>query len=264
MTRWMQLMVASAVAVAVACGSDVSSPLGGIPSTTKGTNGGSDTSKGGGNPGSGGGGQTSNGPVASVTIDSPTVITLPRGFYGRVRATARDAAGIRVLKPVSWRSSDTSITFVADTGIVYAIAVGTAKIYATVDGHSDSATVTVVPAPPPPPPPPPVQHVAEFNMTVVAMGAIPGTDTSRTERIAGATVTLMRTGGIGGDSLATPVSAGSAVTDANGETRFTKLAGGSYSIRVTPPASSAYAETLTGIGPPTLSDISVHVTLRRK
>ena len=262
MTRWMQLMVASAVAVAVACGSDVSSPLDGSPLTTKGTNGGSDTTRGGGNPG--GGGQTGNGPVASVTIDSPTVITIPRGLYGRVRATARNAGGNRVDRPVSWRSSDTSIAVVTDTGIVYANAVGTAKIYATVEGHSDSATVTVVPAPPPPPPPPPVQHVAEFNMTVVAMGAIPGTDTSRTERIPGATVTLMRIGGINGDTLATPVSAGSAVTNANGEARFTTLAGGSYSIRVTPPANSAYAETLTGIGAPTLSDISVHVTLRRK
>jgi hypothetical protein len=264
MTRWMQLMVASAVAVAVACGSDVSAPVDGLPSTTKGANGGNDTSKGGGgNPGQGGGGQTANGPVASVTIDSPTVITLPRGFYGRVRATARNAGGQRVARPVSWRSSDTSITVVTDTGIVYAVAVGTAKIFATVDGHSDSATVTVIPAPPPPPPPPPVQGVAEFTMTVVAMGAIPGTDTSRTERIAGATVTLMRIGGIS-DSLATPVPAGSAVTNASGEARFTKLAGGSYSIRVTPPASSAYAETLTGIGPPTLNDISVHVTLGRK
>ena len=262
MTRWMQLMVASAVAVTVACGSDVSSPVDGLPSTTKGANGGSDTSKGGG--GGPGGGQTGNGPVVSVTIDSPTVITLPRGFYGRVRATARNAGGQRVLRDVSWRSSDTSIAVVTDTGVVYANAVGTAKIYATVDSHSDSATVTVIPAPLPPPPPPPVQGVAQFSMTVVAMGPIPGTDTSRTERIAGATVTLVRIGGINGDTLTTPVSAGSAITNANGEARFTDLAGGSYSIRVTPLASSAYAETLTGIGPPTLSDISVHVTLRRK
>jgi len=198
-----------------------------------------------------------------VTIDSPTVaVTIPRGFYARFRATARNGGGHPVLTPISWRSSDTAVAIASDTGVVYAVAVGTAKIYASVDGHTDSATVTVIPGPPPPPPPP--APVAEFNMTVVAMGAIPGTDTSQTERIAGATVTLMRIGGIHGDTLTTPVNAGSAVTDANGEARFTQLVGGSYSIRVTPLATSPYAETLTGIGPPTLTDISVHVTLRRK
>jgi hypothetical protein len=252
MTRWMQLMVASAVAVAVACGSDVSAPLDGAPSATKGANGGSDTSKGGGG----------NGPVASVTIDSPTVLVIPRGFYGRVRATARNAGGQPVHRAVSWRSSDTSVVVVTDTGIVYTNAVGTAKIYATVEGHSDSMPVTVIPTPPPPPPPAP--PVAEFNMTVVAIGGIPGTDTTHKEVVAGATVTLMRIGGISGDSLPTPVNAGSAVTDANGEARFTKLAGGSYSIRVTPPVSSAFAETLTGIGPPRLSDFSVNILLLRK
>ena len=263
MKRWMQLMAAGAVAVAVACGSDVSSQVDGVLSTTKGPGGGSDSSGGGGRGGGNGGGGQSNGPVASVTIDSPTVsVTIPRGFYARFRATARNAGGHPVLMPISWRSSDTAVAIASDTGVVYAVAVGTAKIYASVDGYTDSATVTVVPAPPPPPPPP--GPVAEFNMTVVAMGAIPGTDTSRTERIAGATVTLMRIGGISGDTLTPPVSAGSAVTDANGEARFTKLTGGSYSIRVTPPASSAYAETLTGIGPPRLNDISVFVTLQLK
>jgi hypothetical protein len=259
MKRWMQLMAAGAVAVAVACGSDVSSPVDGVPSTTKGPGGGPD-SAGGGNNGRGGGG---NGPVASVTIDSPTVaVIIPAGFLARFHATARNAGGHIVAKPISWRSSDTTVAIATDTGVVFAVAVGTAKIYASVDGHADSATVTVIPAPPPPPPPP--GPVAEFNMTVVAMGAIPGTDTSRTERIAGATVTLMRIGGISGDTLTTPVNAGSAVTDANGEARFIKLVGGSYSIRVTPPATSAFAETLTGIGPPTLNDITVHVTLQRK
>jgi hypothetical protein len=198
-----------------------------------------------------------------VTIDSPTVaVIIPAGFLARFRATARNAGGHIVARPISWRSSDTAVAIASDTGVVFAVAVGTAKIYASVDGFTDSATVTVIPAPPPPPPPP--GPVAEFNMTVVAIGPIPGTDTSQTERVAGATVTLMRIGGISGDTLTTPVDAGSAITNANGEARFFQLVGGSYSIRVTPPATSAYAETLTGIGPPTLNDISVYVTLRRK
>ena len=264
MTRWVQLIVAGVAAVAIACGGDVASPLEeGGPSATKGTNKGTDSSGGNGNGGNGG--QTSNGPVTSVTL-SPRTLNLPVGYYSGLVATARDAQGARVVKPVAWRSSNTAVVSIAsDTGVVRGISVGTAKIYATVDGHTDSATVTVVPTPPPPPPPPPpAAAVAEFNMVVVAFGRIPGADTSSTERIAGATVTLTRRGTAAGDSLATPVDAGSAVTDSRGEAKFTKLTGGTYSIRITPPAGSPYAETMSGIAPPRQADITVHVTMQRR
>jgi hypothetical protein len=262
MTRWMKLLAAGATVVAMACASDAVSPDDGGPSATRGTNGGTDTTRGTG--GGENGGQTSNGPVASVTL-TPKTLSLALGYFGSLHVELRDAAGATVFKKVAWRSSDPAIVNIAsDTGVFYAKALGTAKIYATVDGHSDSATVTVIPAPPPPPPPPPVVGIAEFNMTVVAMGVIPGTDTSRVERVPGATVTLTRVGGVAGDTLSNPVSAGSAVTDANGEAKFAKLAGGSYTMRVTPPAGSAYAESQTGIGPPQRSDITVHVSLRRR
>jgi hypothetical protein len=264
MTRWVQLIMAGVAAVAIACGGDVSSPLEGGPSATKGTNKGTDST--GGNGGNGGnGGQTSNGPVTSVTL-SPRTLSLPVGYYSGLVATARDAQGARVVKPVAWRSSNAAVVSIAsDTGVVRGISIGTAKIYATVDGHTDSATVTVVPTPPPPPPPPPpAAAVAEFNMVVVAMGPIQGADTSRVERVAGATITLTRRGTAAGDSLATPVEAGSAVADSRGEAKFTKLTGGTYSIRITPPAGSPYAETMSGIAPPRQSDITVNVTMQRR
>jgi len=262
MTRWVRLFVAGVAAVAIACGGELSSPIEDGSSATKGANGGTD-STGGTGGGGGSGGQTSNGPVVSVTL-TPRTVTLGLGYYASLVATARDAAGVRVIKAVTWRSSNAALVAIAsDTGVVHGKALGTATVYATVDGHTDSATVTVVPTPPPPPPPPP-PAVAEFNMTVVALGPIPGTDTSRVERVAGATVTLMRRGGVSGDSLATPIAAGSAVTDARGEAKFTRLVGGTYSIVITPPAGSAYAETSSGIAPPRQSDISVNVTLRRR
>jgi hypothetical protein len=262
MTRWMKLLAAGATVVAMACAGDALSPGEGGPSTTRGTNGGADTTRGA-DTTHGNGGPTSNGPVASVTL-TPRTSSLALGYFGSLRVDLRDAAGATVIKKVAWRSSDPAVLNIAsDTGVFYAKALGTAKIYATVDGRSDSATVTVVPAPPPPPPPPPVNPVAEFSMTIVAMGVLPGTDTSRVERVAGATVTLTRAG-MNGDSLSNPVTVGSAVTDANGEAKFAKLTGGSYAIRVTPPAGSAYTESQTGIAPPQRSDITVHVQLRRR
>jgi len=253
MKGWMLCGIVAAVAALGACGSDSGRLLGVDPAASRGqSGGGTDTS--------GTSGQTSNGPVVSITM-FPANLVLPLGSYGEIVADARDAAGVRVNKNGTWRSSNDAVATVGDTGVVFGKALGSATVYVTIDGHTDSANVMVVPAPPPPPPPP--APVTEFNLTVVANGALPGADTSRVERVAGATVTLERRGGISGDTLQTPEPAGSAVTDANGQAVFKKLVGGTYSIRVTPPAGSPYAETTSGFAPPRQSDITVPVTLRR-
>ena len=101
-------------------------------------------------------------------------------------------------------------------------------------------------------------------MTVTVVGQLAGADTSRTERVPGATIALQRVGGITGDTLTTPVNAGSAVADASGQAKFTKLAGGFYTIRVTPPSGSAYAAGSMEIGPPRETDINVSVKLQRR
>ena len=135
------------------------------------------------------------------------------------------------------------------------------KVYATVDGFSDSATVMVLPVSPPTDGPP---AVAEFNLKLVAIGPIPGTDTTRSERVAGVAVTLKRTGGIRGDTLTTPEDAGSGVTDANGEAKFNKLKAGTYAIVLTPPAGSPYARTETGIVSSNLAEFTAVVALQRR
>jgi hypothetical protein len=207
---------------------------------------------------------TSNGPVASVSV-SPHEMMLPKGWSREVLATALDANGGQVAKKASWRSGDVNIVTVGDSGVVFGKALGTTKVYGTVDGFTDSATVTVIDAPPQSNPPPATPGVAQFDYTVIVSGSLgAGMDTTKSELVAGVTVTLTRIGGVNGDTLATPVAAGSAVTDANGVASFRSLAGGSYAIDLVPPASSPYAATRTGIGPPHVTDVRSGFILLRK
>jgi hypothetical protein len=115
----------------------------------------------------------------------------------------------------------------------------------------------------PPPQPTPNAPVAHFNLKVIALGAIVGADTSGAEKVAGAAVTVVRVGGIQGDTLATPETLGTGTTDANGEAAFAQLPGGFYTIRITPPAGSPYSETQSALFPPRYDNISVSVTMRR-
>jgi hypothetical protein len=254
MKGWALAGVAGAIAVIAACGSDANQVTGTPPvnNNARGTSGGKDTSG-----SSGNGTPTSNGPVTGIVI-TPHALAMVVGNYATLVAAAHDAAGVLVVKKATWRSSDPSTVVPSDTGVIFGKAIGVATVYATVDGFTDSSIVvverTIVQTP---------QPVSQFNMTVVALGAIAGADTSHAERLSGATVTLQRIGGVTGDTLKTPVDAGFATTNANGEAKFTNLTGGSYSIRITPAAGSPYQETTSGIFPPRLNDITVNVTLRR-
>lgn len=251
MTRGMQLMVAAIVVAAVACGSDSISPLESVGTATKSA--GTDTIG-----GSGGGNNNTVGLVIT-----PSSVTLAVGWYAGLTVAMRDANGRLTPKRATLTSSNPAIVaVVGDTGVVQAKAVGTATITATADGQTAVATVTVTETPPPPPALPPV--VSEFSIKIVAMGAIPGSDTARAERVAGATVKIQRTGGVTGDTLKTPIDAGTAVTDANGEVSFAKLPGGSYEIRITPPSGSPYDSGFLGFGPPRSTNFAVNVTLRRR
>ena len=83
-------------------------------------------------------------PVASVTV-SPGAPNMFPGDVLPLSATARDAGGNVVAgRPATWASSNTSIaTVVPATGVVTAVATGSATITATVDGVSGSATVAI-------------------------------------------------------------------------------------------------------------------------
>jgi hypothetical protein len=254
MTRWTQLMIAGAAALAVACGSDGSTPLEKIASATK--TGGGDSS---GTTNNGNNGNNSGTNTVGLVI-TPANLTLAVGWYGHLAVANRDANGTLTPKRATLTSSNPAVVAVfGDTGVVQGKSVGIATITATVDGATAAATVVVTAAPPPPAPIPP--PLAEFSMKVVALGRIPAADTTKAERIAGATVKLLRVGGVTGDTLKTPIDAGNAVTNANGEVSFSKLAGGSYEVRIAPPASSGYQAGFVGFGPPRMDNFTINVSL---
>jgi hypothetical protein len=252
--RMLGLALGCGTILAVAC-SDDAGTAGPLAQTSKqsGSNGtGSDSSH---SP------PTSNGPVVSVRV-IPAQAMIPLGYYMELSAIALDANGARVAtKPATWRSADANIVIASDTGVMYGKTLGTTRVYATIDGHTDSATVTVVPALPNQPPPP---VVASFDLNAVIFGMLPGSDTSKSEPIAGAVVKLSRVGGVTGDTLSQPVDAGSAVTDANGAVSFKALPGGSYAVNITPPAGSPYAALTTGFAPPRTSPMQLQFKLSRK
>lgn len=205
---------------------------------------------------------TSAGAVASVQV-FPQQATITVGGYFTFSARPLDAKGALVANTVAtWTSSNSAIVIPSDTGLVYGKSLGTAKVYAAIDGHVDSATVTVVAAPTPPPPPPPA--VSSFDLQVMVGRRVPGADTSHVAPIAGVAVKLTRTGGVTGDTLATSVDAGSATTDAAGVARFKGLTGGSYSVDVTPPAGSSYAAAHLGFAPPRSTTLAIDVALQPK
>ena len=254
--RMLSLALGCSAMIAIAC-SDESGSVSPIGQTSKqtGTGGtGSDTSHPPTPP-------TSTGPVASVHI-VPAQAMIPMGYYVVLGTIALDANGARVAtKPPTWRSGNTNIVIASDTGLMYGKAVGTTNVYATIDGHTDSAVVTVVASLPTQPPPP---AVASFDLSAVIVAGVPGTDTTKIAPIAGAVVKLSRIGGISGDSLSQAIDAGSAVSDANGMVGFKSLPGGSYAVKITPPAGSPYDVVSSGFAPPRTAAVQLQFRLPPK
>jgi hypothetical protein len=258
------LALMGAAAVVGACSQDGSTPVG-IPASpsalgTSGSTGGTDSSQ---TPPPST--PTSSGPVSSVVV-TPHQLTLSKGNYGVITAVAQDANGVMVAgKRATLRSSDPNVVVISDTGVAYAKAVGSAKVYATVDGKIDSASVTVVEgSTPTPPPPTSTPGIAQFDLTLTVVGAVAGSDTANVSRVAGAVVKLSRIGGVKGDSLSTPIAAGMGTTDANGVVSLKGLAGGSYAVEVDPPSGSGYMVIQTGFAPPAVSDFKLAVKLSRQ
>ncbi|HET9634829.1 MAG TPA: Ig-like domain-containing protein [Gemmatimonadaceae bacterium] len=89
-------------------------------------------------------------PVASVTV-SPTTANLTVGDKMQFTAVEKDSTGATLTgRTVTW-SSDVDAS-VSSTGMVTAVAAGTANIVATSEGKTGSSSITIA-APPPPPPP---------------------------------------------------------------------------------------------------------------
>ncbi len=85
-------------------------------------------------------------PVGEVVV-TPATANVVVNTTLDLTAVARDASGVLINKPVVWSSADPLIALVSSTGRVRGVAVGTARIEATVDGQTGTSTITVVPVP---------------------------------------------------------------------------------------------------------------------
>jgi uncharacterized protein YjdB len=82
-------------------------------------------------------------PVASVTVQ-PTTANLFVGQTTVLQATVTDANGTVVAdRPVNWLSSNSLVATVSETGVLTAVAPGSATISASAGGKSGSASVVV-------------------------------------------------------------------------------------------------------------------------
>jgi len=82
-------------------------------------------------------------PVATVTV-SPTTPTIITGATQQLSATTKDATGNTLTgRVVAWSSSDQTKATVSASGLVTAVAVGTATITATSEGQSGTANVAI-------------------------------------------------------------------------------------------------------------------------
>ena len=81
-------------------------------------------------------------PVSSITL-VPNALAVFAGATGQLVATMRDDHGNIVAATATWRSSNDAIASVSDAGMVSGKTAGSAFVYATVDGVTDSAAVLV-------------------------------------------------------------------------------------------------------------------------
>ncbi|HUQ80387.1 MAG TPA: Ig-like domain-containing protein [Gemmatimonadaceae bacterium] len=86
-------------------------------------------------------------PVASVTV-TPNASPVVVGQSTQLRADAKDASGQTLAgRPIVWSTSAAGVATVSSTGLVIALAPGSATITATSEGKTGTATITVSPKP---------------------------------------------------------------------------------------------------------------------
>ena len=83
-------------------------------------------------------------PVASVTITPGPTLTLSVGATSQLTATARDQQGnVLAGRPITWSTNAQGVVTVTTSGLVTAVAVGSALIRATSEGKTGEVTITV-------------------------------------------------------------------------------------------------------------------------
>ncbi len=130
--------------------------------------------------GSGGGGSTGPVPIGSITVSiaQPSLVI---GDQTTASATARDANGTVLSgRQMNWSSNNFAVATVEATGVVHAIAAGTADISATSEGRTGAATVTVTLSP-----------VATVTVSLASSTIAIGATTQATVRLANANGTVL-------------------------------------------------------------------------
>ena len=216
--------------------------------------------------------------VAGIRFAAP-VLVVPLHARTRLPVVPVNAQGYPSLallarQPVI-RSANPAILSVDTAGVVTGVALGTVRVYATLDAWTDSALVTVAaatdsvpvptPAPTPVPTPTPVP-VFQLTTTVVALGPASPRDTIRPSvPVAAAQVRvyhLVRDSSGARDSLRVGPLAASASTGADGRAVFRDLPSGLYSVQADGPAGQGYGGARLDFGPPTVADYRVTLVLR--
>lgn len=88
-------------------------------------------------------------PVARVAV-TPATASITVGDTAQLTATPQSASGAALTgRTVTWSSLSTAVATVSSTGLVTAVAPGSATITATSEGQSGTASVTVTPVPTP-------------------------------------------------------------------------------------------------------------------
>jgi hypothetical protein len=104
---------------------------------------------------------------------------------------------------------------------------------------------------------------ASFTIDGVALGVEPGSDTTRTVRVAGVAARLYRVRAADGSTIAETLVA-SATADANGQFVFRDVSSAHYRLNVQAPAGGPYADGSVSISPPWSTPIRVAVMLHRR
>ena len=180
-------------------------------------------------------------PVASVTVSLATS-SLVVGATTQAIATAYDAAGNQLTgRAVAWSSSNTAVaTIDGSTGVVSAIAVGTATISATSGGQTGTAIVAVTDVP-----------VAKVTVGLAASNIVAGASTQAT-----ATLTDANGNPITGRVVAWSSSA-AAVATVSPTGLVTGVSAGSANVVATSDGKSGQATVTVAAPPPVASRLMI-------
>ncbi len=193
-------------------------------------------------------------PVASITVSLSATINV--GQTAQATAVLRDAAG-NVLsgRTIAWSTAEPSLATVTSSGLVTAIAAGTATVVATSEGVTGAATVVVAPPPP--------QPVASITLSASATSMVVGQSQTVTatlrdaqgNTLSGRTIAWSSSNPAAVTVTATgqvqAVGAGSATIVATSEGKS-----GAINLSVTAPVSAVASVSVSGTSPLTVGQTS--------